>query len=166
MLNSLPLFLTWIKFFFVTLILGSVYMCRSLCHRIYIFVVVFFCNCWYITEYTNLSFNSSFFQNMTLNYDTSGVGQNGVAATHMLPAATLTQYSRHYGQALPGYSVPGTPWVAPYLVHPSPPHMQQVDVSFYTLFVHFVFVILHNRRKIFLCRTFRFKRLAQFFSCM
>lgn len=67
-------------------------------------------------------------ENMTLNYDTSGVGQNGVAATHMLPAATLTQYSRHYGQALPGYSVPGTPWVAPYLVHPSPPHMQQVDM--------------------------------------
>ncbi|XP_070169288.1 protein alan shepard isoform X6 [Polyergus mexicanus] len=67
-------------------------------------------------------------ENITLNYDTSGVGQNGVAATHMLPAATLTQYSRHYGQALPGYSVPGTPWVAPYLVHPSPPHMQQVDM--------------------------------------
>lgn len=77
---------------------------------------------------------------MTLNYDTSGVGQNGVATTHMLPATALTQYSRHYSQALPGYSVPGTPWVAPYLVHPSPPHMQQVDVSFYTLFVHFVFI--------------------------
>lgn len=72
---------------------------------------------------------------MTLNYDTSGVGQNGVAATHMLPAATLTQYSRHYGQALPGYSVPGTPWVTPYLVQTAPPHMQQVDVSFYTNFL-------------------------------
>lgn len=69
---------------------------------------------------------------MTLNYDTSGVGQNGVATTHMLPAATLTQYSRHYGQALPGYSVPGTPWVTPYLVQTAPPHMQQVDVSFCT----------------------------------
>jgi len=65
---------------------------------------------------------------MTLNYDTSGVGQNGVTTTHMLPATALTQYSRHYSQALPGYSVPGTPWVAPYLVHPSPPHMQQVDM--------------------------------------
>lgn len=86
------------------------------------------------------SFPFFLFQNMTLNYDTSGVGQNGVAATHMLPAATLTQYSRHYGQ-LPGYQVPGTPWVAPYLVHPSPPHMQQVDVSFYILFVHFVFIV-------------------------
>lgn len=75
---------------------------------------------------------------MTLNYDTSGVGQNGVAATHMLPAATLTQYSRHYSQALPGYSVPGTPWVAPYLVQTAPPHMQQVDVSFCTLFVSFL----------------------------
>ncbi|KYN42637.1 Protein alan shepard [Trachymyrmex septentrionalis] len=67
-------------------------------------------------------------ENMTLNYDTSGVGQNGVATTHMLPTTALTQYSRHYSQALPGYSVPGTPWVAPYLVHPSPPHMQQVDM--------------------------------------
>lgn len=74
-------------------------------------------------------------QNITLNYDTSGVGQNGVATTHMLPAATLTQYSRHYGQALPGYSVPGTPWVTPYLVQTAPPHMQQVDVSFYTDFL-------------------------------
>ncbi|XP_024226764.1 protein alan shepard isoform X9 [Bombus impatiens] len=67
-------------------------------------------------------------ENITLNYDTSGVGQNGVATTHMLPAATLTQYSRHYGQALPGYSVPGTPWVTPYLVQTAPPHMQQVDM--------------------------------------
>ncbi|XP_018309938.1 protein alan shepard isoform X2 [Mycetomoellerius zeteki] len=67
-------------------------------------------------------------ENMTLNYDTSGVGQNGVATTHMLPTTALTQYSGHYSQALPGYSVPGTPWVAPYLVHPSPPHMQQVDM--------------------------------------
>ncbi|KAK1133775.1 hypothetical protein K0M31_011565 [Melipona bicolor] len=66
-------------------------------------------------------------ENMTLNYDTSGVGQNGVATTHMLPTA-LTQYSRHYGQALPGYSVPGTPWVTPYLVQTAPPHMQQVDM--------------------------------------
>lgn len=77
---------------------------------------------------------------MTLNYDTSGVGQNGVATTHMLPTA-LTQYSRHYGQALPGYSVPGTPWVTPYLVQTAPPHMQQVDVSFCThFFVGFAFV--------------------------
>lgn len=90
---------------------------------------------------------------MTLNYDTSGVGQNGVAATHMLPAATLTQYSRHYSQALPGYSVPGTPWVAPYLVQTAPPHMQQVDVSFCTLFVHFVFVALRASDKISFPRT-------------
>ncbi|XP_024942251.1 protein alan shepard isoform X9 [Cephus cinctus] len=66
--------------------------------------------------------------NMTLNYDASGVGQNGVATAHMLPAATLAQYSRHYGQAVPGYSVPGTPWVTPYLVQTGPPHMQQVDM--------------------------------------
>lgn len=66
---------------------------------------------------------------MTLNYDTSGVGQNGVPTAHMLPAATLAQYSRHYGQAVPGYSVPGAPWVTPYLVQAGPPHMQQVDVS-------------------------------------
>lgn len=79
---------------------------------------------------------------MTLNYDTSGVGQNGVATTHMLPTA-LTQYSRHYGQALPGYSVPGTPWVTPYLVQTAPPHMQQVDVSFCThFFVGFPFLFL------------------------
>ena len=82
---------------------------------------------------------------MTLNYDTSGVGQNVVATTHMLPTA-LTQYSRHYGQALPGYSVPGTPWVTPYLVQTAPPHMQQVDVSFCThFFVGFasVFFVLN-----------------------
>jgi len=76
---------------------------------------------------------------MTLNYDTSGVGQNGVAATHMLPATTLTQYSRHYGQALPGYGVPGAHWMGThYLVPSAPPHMQQVDVSFYIFLVHFV----------------------------
>lgn len=85
---------------------------------------------------------------MTLNYDTSGVGQNGVAATHMLPAATLTQYSRHYSQALPGYSVPGTPWVAPYLVQTAPPHMQQVDVSFCIFFVHFVPIVLRASDRI------------------
>lgn len=73
---------------------------------------------------------------MTLNYDTSGVGQNGVATTHMLPAATLTQYSRHYGQALPNYGM-GGPWVAPYIVQPGP-HMQQVDVSFCIFFVRLV----------------------------
>ncbi|XP_033222019.1 protein alan shepard isoform X8 [Belonocnema kinseyi] len=66
--------------------------------------------------------------NMTLNYDASGVGQNGVATTHMLPAAALAQYSRHYGQAVPGYNVPGAPWVTPYLVQTGPPHMQQVDM--------------------------------------
>ncbi|XP_015123715.1 protein alan shepard isoform X4 [Diachasma alloeum] len=66
--------------------------------------------------------------NMTLNYDTSGVGQNGVPTAHMLPAATLAQYSRHYGQAVPGYTVPGTPWVAPYVLQTGPPHMQQVDM--------------------------------------
>lgn len=47
----------------------------------------------------------------------------------MLPAATLAQYSRHYGQAVPGYTVPGTPWVTPYVLQTGPPHMQQVDVS-------------------------------------
>jgi hypothetical protein len=79
---------------------------------------------------------------MTLNYDTSGVGQNGVAATHMLPATTLTQYSRHYGQALPGYGVPGAHWMGThYLVPSAPPHMQQVDVSFYIFLVHFVLFI-------------------------
>ncbi|KAK2588136.1 hypothetical protein KPH14_004187 [Odynerus spinipes] len=67
-------------------------------------------------------------ENMTMNYDASGVGQNGVATAHMLPAATLTQYSRHYSQAVPGYSVPGAPWVTPYLVQTAPPHMQQVDM--------------------------------------
>ncbi|EZA54184.1 Protein alan shepard, partial [Ooceraea biroi] len=67
-------------------------------------------------------------ENMTLNYDTSGVGQNGVAATHMLPAATLTQYSRHYGQALPGYGVPGPHWMGTHYLVPSAPHMQQVDM--------------------------------------
>lgn len=72
--------------------------------------------------------NLKFLQNMTLNYETS-VGQNGVATAHMLPTATLAQYSRHYGQAVPGYSVPGGPWVTPYLVQTGPPHMQQVDVS-------------------------------------
>lgn len=67
---------------------------------------------------------------MTLNYDTTAVGQNGVATAHMLPAATLAQYGRHYShQAMPGYNVPGGPWVTPYLVQ-TPPHMQQVDVSF------------------------------------
>lgn len=70
-----------------------------------------------------------FIQNVTLNYDTSGVGQNGVPTAHMLPAATLAQYSRHYGQAVPGYTVPGTPWVTPYVLQTGPPHMQQVDVS-------------------------------------
>ncbi|XP_015524127.1 protein alan shepard isoform X10 [Neodiprion lecontei] len=64
---------------------------------------------------------------MTLNYDASGVGQNGVATAHMLPAATLAQYGRHYGQ-VPGYSVPGGPWVTPYIVQTAPPHMQQVDM--------------------------------------
>lgn len=75
-------------------------------------------------------YNKSCFclQSLPLNYDTSGVGQNGVATAHMLPAATLAQYSRHYGQAVPGYNVPGTPWVTPYLVQT--PHMQQVDVSY------------------------------------
>lgn len=96
---------------------------------------------------------------MTLNYDTSGVGQNGVATTHMLPATALTQYSRHYSQALPGYSVPGTPWVAPYLVHPSPPHMQQVDVSFYTLFVYFVFIVLHIMIEISFVSSFGFEKI-------
>ena len=72
---------------------------------------------------------------MTLNYDASGVGQNGVATTHMLPAAALAQYSRHYGQAVPGYNVPGAPWVTPYLVQTGPPHMQQVDVSLYLKFL-------------------------------
>ncbi|XP_033221532.1 protein alan shepard isoform X2 [Belonocnema kinseyi] len=67
--------------------------------------------------------------NMTLNYDASGVGQNGVATTHMLPAAALAQYSRHYGQAVPGYNVPGAPWVTPYLVQTGPPHMQQMMPS-------------------------------------
>ncbi|XP_048508344.1 protein alan shepard isoform X4 [Athalia rosae] len=65
--------------------------------------------------------------NIALNYDASGVGQNGVATAHMLPAATLAQYGRHYGQ-VPGYSVPGGPWVTPYLVQTAPPHMQQVDM--------------------------------------
>lgn len=79
-----------------------------------------------------------------MNYDASGVGQNGVATAHMLPTATLTQYGRHYGQAVPGYSVPGAPWVTPYLVQPAPPHMQQVDVSFYKksfLFICFKYFI-------------------------
>ncbi|XP_014234320.1 protein alan shepard-like isoform X4 [Trichogramma pretiosum] len=67
-------------------------------------------------------------QNMALNYETSAVGQNGVATAHMLPAATLAQYGRHaYSQAMPSYNVPGTPWVTPYLVQ-TPPHMQQVDI--------------------------------------
>ncbi|XP_043282903.1 protein alan shepard isoform X3 [Venturia canescens] len=66
--------------------------------------------------------------NMTLNYDPSGAGQNGVPTAHMLPTATIAQYSRHYGQAVPGYSVPGAPWVTPYLVQTGPPHMQQVDM--------------------------------------
>ncbi|XP_015524121.1 protein alan shepard isoform X4 [Neodiprion pinetum] len=65
---------------------------------------------------------------MTLNYDASGVGQNGVATAHMLPAATLAQYGRHYGQ-VPGYSVPGGPWVTPYIVQTAPPHMQQMMPS-------------------------------------
>ena len=66
---------------------------------------------------------------MTLNYDTSGVGQNGVPAAHMVPTASLAQYSRHFGQ-VPGYaSMPGAPWVTPYLLQTGPPHMQQVDVS-------------------------------------
>ncbi|XP_074093527.1 RNA binding motif single stranded interacting protein alan shepard isoform X2 [Cotesia typhae] len=67
--------------------------------------------------------------NITLNYDTSGVGQNGVPTAHMLPAATLAQYSRHYGQAVPGYTVPGTPWVTPYVLQTGPPHMQQMMPS-------------------------------------
>ena len=68
---------------------------------------------------------------MTINYETSAVGQNGVATAHMLPAATLAQYGRHYSQAMPGYNVHSAPWVttAPYLVQ-TPPHLQQVDVSF------------------------------------
>lgn len=93
---------------------------------------------------------------MTLNYDTSGVGQNGVAATHMLPAATLTQYSRHYGQALPGYGVPGAHWMgAHYLVPSAPPHMQQVDVSFYIFFVYFVSFVLHKQATECLCTNGR-----------
>lgn len=79
---------------------------------------------------------------MALNYDTSGVGQNGVAAAHMLPATALAQYRSHYGQAVPGYNVPGTPWVTPYLVQTGPPHMQQVDVSFYLEFLCSLFISL------------------------
>lgn len=39
----------------MTLILGSVYTCRSLCHRIYIFIVMLFCNYWYFTGYASLT---------------------------------------------------------------------------------------------------------------
>lgn len=112
-----------------------IYIYNYIC--IYNHTIIYLCACMLVSKakFNNaryiIFYFCTLFQNMTLNYDTSGVGQNGVAASHMLPAATLTQYSRHYGQALPGYhSVPGTPWVAPYLVQTAPPHMQQVDVSF------------------------------------
>lgn len=50
--------------------------------------------------------------------------QNGVPAPHMLP---LTNYSRHYGQAVQGYAVPGAQWLPQYLM----PHVPQVEEGGY-----------------------------------
>ncbi|XP_063974335.1 protein alan shepard isoform X2 [Diachasmimorpha longicaudata] len=64
---------------------------------------------------------------LALNYDPSTVRQNESIIAQILPAG-VAQYNRHYGQAVSGYTVPGTPWVAPYVLQTGPPHMQQVDM--------------------------------------
>lgn len=66
-----------------------------------------------------------------VTYDPNTLAQNGVATPHMLPAA-IANYGRHYGtQTVPGYTMPGAPWVQQYLV-PSAghPHMPQVDETY------------------------------------
>ncbi|XP_063974336.1 protein alan shepard isoform X3 [Diachasmimorpha longicaudata] len=65
---------------------------------------------------------------LALNYDPSTVRQNESIIAQILPAG-VAQYNRHYGQAVSGYTVPGTPWVAPYVLQTGPPHMQQMMPS-------------------------------------
>lgn len=65
-----------------------------------------------------------------VTYDPNPLAQNGVATPHILPA--IANYGRHYGtQTVPGYAVPGAPWVPQYLVQPAAhAHMPQVDESY------------------------------------
>ncbi|XP_069683320.1 protein alan shepard isoform X2 [Periplaneta americana] len=63
-----------------------------------------------------------------VTYDPGNMTQNGVTAQHMLPTA-LTQYGRHYGGTMPGYSLTGTPWLPQYVMQPAP-HMTQVEDQF------------------------------------
>ncbi|XP_072157164.1 RNA-binding motif, single-stranded-interacting protein 1 isoform X3 [Bemisia tabaci] len=60
-----------------------------------------------------------------LNYDGTTLGQNGVAATPVMP--TLAQYGR-YTQPIPGYTSLSSPWIHPQYTVVQPSHIAQVDM--------------------------------------
>ncbi|XP_018330605.1 protein alan shepard isoform X2 [Agrilus planipennis] len=57
-------------------------------------------------------------------YDPNALAQNGVTAQHMMPAAAISNYGRHYGQ-VSAYAMPSAPWVPQYVM--SAPPLQTVE---------------------------------------